>query len=80
MKTTMHLHHDSAPVTPATRVHVPPATLRLGLVLSPVAAVLAVVVEALVDLPVVVILVPVAVLGFVLSWHASGRPGTSRER
>jgi hypothetical protein len=80
MKTTLHLHHDTAPVTPASRVHVPPATLRLGLVLSLVGVVLAVVVEALTDLSAVIVLAPLTVLGFALSWHASGRPRALRDR
>jgi hypothetical protein len=38
-----------------------------------VAAVAAVLVEAIVDLPVVLILIPVVVVGFALSWHVTGR-------
>jgi hypothetical protein len=48
-------------------------TLRLGLIVSAVAAVAAVLVEAIVDLPVVLILIPVVVVGFALSWHVTGR-------
>jgi hypothetical protein len=72
MKTTLHLHHHAAPAV-APRIHVRSATLRLGLVLSLVAAVLAIVVEAVVHLPAALILIPVVVVGFALSWHASGR-------
>ena len=67
MKTTVHRH---AP--PSTITH-PAHTLRLGLIVSAVAAVAAVLVEAIVHVPAVVILVPVIVVGFALSWHATGR-------
>lgn len=80
MKTTLHLPHDLQTVQPAARVHVRSATLRLGIVLSLLAVVFAVAVEVAANLPVVFILVPVVVVGFVLSWHASGRPDHSRER
>ena len=75
MKTT--LLHRPAPAPPAHRAHLAhlhPTTVRLGLVLSLVAAVLAIVIEAVVSLPVVLILIPVVVVGFALSWHASGQP------
>jgi hypothetical protein len=74
MKTTLHLHHHP----PSPRVHVGPATLRLGLVLSLVAAVVAIVVEAVVHLPAILVLIPVVVVGFALSWHASGRDEVAR--
>jgi hypothetical protein len=80
MKTTLHLPHHLQTVRPAPRVHVRAATLRLGIVLSVLAVVFAVVVEVAADLPVVFILVPVVVVGFVLSWHASGRADPSQER
>ena len=82
-----HDHEDDP--APARRCHnrrrrpgVPPhasaarsthTTLRLGLVLSLVAAVLAIVVEAVVHLPAILILIPVVVVGFAPRWHASGR-------
>jgi hypothetical protein len=72
MKTTVHLHH---PPPPPARLDIGPAgrsTLRLGLVVSLVAAVLAVAVEAAFAVPVVLILVPVVIVGFALSWYASG--------
>jgi hypothetical protein len=77
MKTTLHLHHHAPPAT-APRLHVGPATLRLGLVLSLVAAVLAIVVEAVVHLPAILVLIPVVIVGFALSWHASGRDEIAR--
>ena len=40
--------------------------------LSLVAAVLAIVIEAVVHLPAILILIPVVVVGFALSWRASG--------
>jgi len=78
MKTTLHLHHHAPPVHHAPRAPIGSTTLRLGLVLSLVAAVLAIVVEAVVHVPAVLILVPVVVVCFALSWHASGREGSSR--
>jgi len=77
MKTTLHLHRPvGAPMSPdrggARRVR--PATLRLGIALSVAAALVTVLLEAALDVPIVVILVPVVIVGFVLSWHACGRP------
>lgn len=68
---TLHLHRHAPP---APRTHVRPSIVRLGIVVSAVAAVVAIVLEALLDVPAVLILVPVIVVGFTLSWHASGRP------
>jgi hypothetical protein len=76
MKTTLHLHRDvHHPPLPAPPAHasVGAATVRLGLLVSLVAAVLAIVVEAVVSVPAALILIPVVVVGFALSWHASGR-------
>ena len=56
----------------ARSTHSTHTTLRLGLVLSLVAAVLAIVIEAVVHLPAVLILIPVVIVGFALSWRASG--------
>ena len=81
MKTTMHLHRP--PVTPVAPASSPdrivdgrvrPSTVRLGLALSLVAAVITLVLETAVDVPVIAILVPVVIFGFALSWHACGRP------
>ena len=82
---TLHLHRHAPPApVPHLRARPPVrssealpgparATLRLGLVLSLVAAVLAIVIEAVAHVPAVLILIPVVVIGFALSWHASGR-------
>ncbi len=67
MKTTVHRH--APPPAPTATVH----TLRLGLIVSAVAAVAALLVEAILHLPAVVIVIPVIVVGFALSWHATGR-------
>ena len=75
MKTTLHLHRTAPP---PTHHHIRASTLRLGLVLSLVAAVVAIVVEAVVHLPAILILIPVVVVGFALSWHASGRDAEVR--
>ena len=83
MKTTLHLPRPPRPIDPDPRPSVGPATLRLGLVLSLLGAAFAVAVETVADVPALVVLGPVVVLGFVLSWHASGRPERpehSRER
>ena len=64
MKTTVH--RPSAP--PSARA----STLRLGVLLSISAAVAAVVVSSLTDVPTVAILIAVVVIGFTLSWHAAG--------
>jgi uncharacterized membrane protein len=78
MKTTLHLHRPpAAPVTSPIRLatrRVRPATVRLGVALSLVAGVITLVLETIVDVPVVAILVPVVIVGFALSWHACGRP------
>ncbi len=80
MKTTLHLHRPLAAPAPspdlADRPRVRPSTVRLGIILSVVAALVTVVLEAVLAVPVVVILVPVVIIGFVLSWHACGRPLT----
>jgi len=74
MKTTLHLHRH-APVVAPTRAVRPSttSTLRLGLAVSAVAALAAVVIETVADVPVVAVVVPVVVVGFALSWSASGR-------
>ena len=67
MKTTVH--RPAAPTAPAPR----PSTVRLGVLVSVFAAVAAVVVNAFTDVPTVAILIAVVVIGFTLSWHATGR-------
>jgi hypothetical protein len=71
MKTTLHLHRDAAVPAPTRAVR--PSILRLGLAVSAVAALAAVVIEAVADVPVVAVVAPVVVVGFALSWSASGR-------
>ena len=68
VKTTIHLHSVPAPA-PARRPR--GATLRIGALLSVFAAVAAVLVRLLTDLPALAILVPVVIIGFTLSWFAA---------
>ncbi|MET0325705.1 MAG: hypothetical protein ABW219_10815 [Ilumatobacteraceae bacterium] len=71
MKTTAHLPRRPATASvPAHRDH--PSTVRLGLLVSVFAAVAAVVVHLLTDLPTAAIVIPVIVIGFTLSWFATG--------
>jgi hypothetical protein len=73
MKTTLHLHrHVPAPVPVATNA-LRRYTLRLGIAISLVAALVTILVETALDVPVLLIVDPVVVVGFALSWHASGR-------
>ena len=74
MKTTTHLERARPASAPART-----SIFRLGLIVSVVAAIAAVAIRALVDVPTVVILVPVVVIGFALSWHATGQPLEERE-
>ena len=71
MKTTAHLPRHPAPA-PAPTHHDHPSTLRLGLLVSLFAAIAAVLVHVLTDLPAVAVVVPVIVIGFTLSWFATG--------
>jgi hypothetical protein len=80
---TLHLHRHAPPPAPSTRPAAPAtpprpvvraSTVRLGIIVSAVAAVVAIVLEAILDVPALLILVPVVIVGFVLSWQASGRP------
>ena len=81
MKTTTHLSqhlsrpHDGLPaaIGPTARRT---STLRLGLALSVVAAAVTIVVESVRSVPVALIVAPVVIVGFALSWHASGRRRT----
>ena len=72
VKTTVP-RHAPPPAPAATHPTHSMHTLRLGLIVSAVAAVAAVLVESIADLPVVLILIPVVVVGFALSWHVTGR-------
>ena len=66
---TLHLHR---PAPPPSRPHVRASIVRLGLVISAIAAVTAVLVDAVTDLHPGLVVVPVVIIGFALSWHASG--------
>ena len=70
MKTTVHVHRPAPSPARARRPH--PSTLRLGVLVSAFAAVGAVVVSALTDVPTVAILAIVVTIGFALSWRAAG--------
>jgi hypothetical protein len=67
---TLHLHRP-APAEP--RVLLGPTTVRLGVIVSIAAALAAMVLETVADVPAALVLVPVVIVGSVLSWHASGR-------
>ena len=69
MKSTVHLERPSTTSNTSTW----PSTLRLGVVVSIVAALITFGVRALIDVPTILILIPVVVVGFALSWHAAGR-------
>ena len=72
MKSSIHVERHAT--TPPASTW--PSTLRLGLVVSAVAALVTVVVNSLADVPTIVILIPVVVIAFALSWHATGQvPG-----
>jgi hypothetical protein len=71
MKTTLHLLRHAPP--PARR-----STFRLGLIVSLVAALAAIVVRVLTEVPTAFILIPVVVIGFALSWHATGNDSARR--
>ena len=70
MKTTVHVHRPAPPPAPAPPSH--PSTFRLGVLVSLFAAIGAVVVSVLTDVPTVAILAVVVTVGFALSWHATG--------
>ena len=78
MKTTAHLSRPLPQAAPPAPAVTRPSTLRLGLVLSLVAAVVAIVAEAVMHLPAVLILIPVVIIGFALSWRASGPEDVTR--
>jgi ABC-type Mn2+/Zn2+ transport system permease subunit len=72
METTVHRHHPPAPAPTGY------TTLRLGAVVSLVAAVVAVVLSALVDVPEAVLVVAVMIVAFGLSWHVTWRDELTR--
>jgi hypothetical protein len=53
------------------------STLRIGLLVSVLAAVVAVALDLTVHAPAIVIVVPVVIVGFALSWHASSHDRTT---
>ena len=70
MKTTVHVHRTAPPRRRRPPSH--PSTFRLGVLVSLFAAIGAVVVSVLTDVPTVAILAIVVIIGFALSWHATG--------
>jgi len=79
MKTTIDLQQLTSSVTPQVTTRARPAaphptTVRLGVILSVVAALTAVVLSTIWHVPTVVILAGVVIVGFTLSWRASGQP------
>ncbi|MGI9052846.1 MAG: hypothetical protein ACR2HQ_09385 [Ilumatobacteraceae bacterium] len=79
MKTTIDLEPLTSSVTPHVAARARPATplpttVRLGLILSVLAALAAVALSTIWHVPTVVILVGVVLVGFTLSWRAAGRP------
>jgi hypothetical protein len=71
VKTTAHLPRRPAPA-PEPEHHDHPSTMRLGLLVSMFAAIAAVLVHVLTDLPAAAIVIPVIVIGFTLSWFTTG--------
>jgi ABC-type Mn2+/Zn2+ transport system permease subunit len=69
MKTTLHVHRPAPPPAPSP----PPSTFRLGVLVSLFSSVGAVVVSVLTDVPTAAILAVVVVVGFALSWRATGQ-------
>jgi len=70
MKTVLHLPSASAGAArPRPPVHGWRPTIRLGLVLSVVAAAAAAALRAATHVPGAILISAVAVVGFVLSWH-----------
>ena len=56
------------------------STLRIGLLVSVLAAAIAIALDLTVHLPAIVIVIPVVIIGFALSWHASGHDRTTTRR
>jgi hypothetical protein len=67
MQTSVHRHHPPA-AAPARH-----PTLRLGTAVSVLAAVVAIALRALLDIPVPVLVVAVMIVAFGLSWHVTWR-------
>jgi hypothetical protein len=53
------------------------STLRIGLLVSVLAALFTIALEITVHAPAIAIVIPVVIIGFALSWHASGHGRTS---
>ncbi len=64
MKTTVHVHRQPAPA-------VRPSTLRLGMVVSVAAALAAIVLRLVTDVPQAAVVLAVIVIAFAVSWHAT---------
>lgn len=83
MKTTIDLQQLTSSLTPQVMPSatarsgssVPRASIvRLGVIVSTVAAVIAIVLSTVWHVPTAAILVSVVIIGFSLSWRATGRP------
>ncbi len=76
MKTTIDLERMSSetwpPLPRPARAIATNPTVRLGLILSVVAAITAVLLRGILEVPIIAILMAVLVIGFVLSWRATG--------
>jgi hypothetical protein len=68
MQTSVHRHHPPAAAAPARH-----PTLRLGTAVSVVAAAVAIVLRALLDVPAPALVVAVMIVAFGLSWHVTWR-------
>ena len=55
-------------------------TIRIGILLSVLAAAVAIALDLTVSVPAVLIVIPVVIVGFALSWHASGHDHTTTRR
>ena len=56
------------------------STLRIGLLVSVLAAAVAIALDLTVHVPAILIVIPVVIVGFALSWHASGHDRTTTRR
>ena len=75
MKTTIDLERMSnetwPPLPRPARAIATNPTLRLGLILSVVAAITAVLLRGILEVPIIAIVLAVLVIGFLLSWRAT---------
>ena len=76
MKTTIDLERMSnetwPPLPRPVRAVATNPTLRLGVILSVVAAITAVLLRGILEVPIIAIVMAVLIIGFVLSWRATG--------